>query len=65
MFFRDFISFHTLIINLVNLIIVILSLVTNVEYIEISVAGVTITNFISLLYNYLSIEMNTHKLSFV
>jgi hypothetical protein len=65
MFFREFISFYTLIINLVNFIMVILSLVINLDCLKISVACVTMTNFISLLYNCLSVEMTTHKQSYV
>ena len=65
MFFREFISFYTLIINLKNFIMVILSLVINLDGLKISVACVTLTNFISLLYNYLSVEMTTHKQSYV
>jgi hypothetical protein len=62
MFFRDFIISYTLIINLVNFVMVILALVINLEYLKISVACTILTNFISLLYNYFSIEINTHEL---
>ena len=62
MFFRDFIISYTLIINLVNFIMVILALVINLEYLKISVACTILTNFISLFYNYFSIEINIHEL---
>ena len=62
MFFRDFIISYTLIINLVNFIMVILALVINLEYLKISVACTILTNFISLHYNYFSIEINTREL---
>jgi hypothetical protein len=62
MFFRDFIISYTLIINLINFVMVILALVINLEYLKFSVACTILTNFISLLYNYFSIEINTHEL---
>ena len=65
MFFKEFLNFFNLSASSINLLMVILSLNFNIDYSDFAVALLLMTSFISLFYNYLSIEIDTYRVSFV
>jgi len=65
MFFKEFLNFFNLSASSINLLMVILSLNFNIDYSSFAVALLLMTSFISLFYNYLSIEIDTYRVSFV
>jgi hypothetical protein len=65
MFFKEFLNFFNLSASSINLLMVILSLNLNIDYSSFTVALLLMTSFISLFYNYLSIEIDTYRVSFV
>jgi hypothetical protein len=65
MFFKEYLNFFNLSASSINLLMVILSLNLNIDYSSFAVALLLMTSFISLFYNYLSIEIDTYRVSFV
>jgi hypothetical protein len=62
---RGFIVFYTLTISFISFITVVFTLTFELESCLFIAAWPLLTNFISLFYNYLSIEIDTYRVSFV
>ena len=62
---RDSITFYTLTISFISFMTVVFTLVSELDYYSFLAAWPLLTNFISLFYNYLSIEIDTYRISFI